>query len=67
MEKNDKKNRNPVKAGQVMCFIFDSCDDENYMYSNLVLSLEPRLAFTFFSAKNVNKKNSQSKKLTLAL
>ena len=42
------KDENEIEK-RVLCFMNDSCDDENYLYSNLVLSLEPRLAFHFLS------------------
>ena len=43
----ENRNRNPAKAGQVLCFIFDICDDNFDLIFNFTLSLEPRLALTF--------------------
>ena len=59
--KNGIRMVKPVKTGKGLYFIFDICDEFDDLYFNYALSLEPRLAFTFFSAKKVNKKTPNPK------
>ena len=45
--KNEIRKVKPVKAGKVLYFIFDICDEFDDLYFNYALSVEPRLALTF--------------------
>ena len=60
MKDEDKikvENRNPAKAGQVLCFIFDSCNlILNYVFQIEIAS--SRLGFYFFGRQKSKQKTS---------